>query len=53
MMKPSSWMLSTEGQVVMGPHDHFINGLAAVVASYYNFSLQYPEDASCTLEFIP
>ena len=21
-MKPSAWMLSTEGQVVMGPHEH-------------------------------
>ncbi|XP_067101214.1 uncharacterized protein [Osmerus mordax] len=52
LMKPSTWMLSIEGQVVMGPHDRFINGIAAVFASYYNLNLQYPEDGSCTLEFI-
>ncbi|TDH13437.1 hypothetical protein EPR50_G00033140 [Perca flavescens] len=52
LMKPKTWMLSTEGQVVMGPDDSFINGIAAVFASYYNFNLQYPEDGSCTLEFI-
>lgn len=51
-MEPSSWMLSIEGQVVMGPHDHFLNGIAAVFATYYTFNLQYPEDGLCTLEFI-
>ncbi|KAF1389442.1 hypothetical protein PFLUV_G00073470 [Perca fluviatilis] len=52
VMKPRAWMLSIEGQVVMGPHANFINGIAAVFASYYNFNLQYPEEAACTLEFI-
>ncbi|KAJ8364898.1 hypothetical protein SKAU_G00137290, partial [Synaphobranchus kaupii] len=52
VMKPSAWMLCIEGQVVMGPHDNLINGIAAVFTSYYNFNLQYPEDGSCTLEFI-
>ncbi|KAF1380916.1 hypothetical protein PFLUV_G00169030 [Perca fluviatilis] len=52
LMKSRTWMLSTEGQVVMGPDDSFINGIAAVFASYYNFNLQYPDDGSCTLEFI-
>lgn len=45
-------MLSVEEQVVMGPHDGIINGLAAVFACYYIFNLQYPEDGACTLEFI-
>ncbi|XP_070690655.1 uncharacterized protein [Pempheris klunzingeri] len=52
MMKPRAWMLCIEGQVVMGPHARFINGIAALFASYYSFNLQYPEDGSCTLEFI-
>ncbi|KAG2470476.1 TRPM7 protein, partial [Polypterus senegalus] len=52
MMKPKAWMLSIEGQVVMGPHHDFVNGIATIFASYYNFNLQYPEDASSTLEFI-
>ena len=52
IMKPRAWMLSIEEQVVMGPHDGIINGIAAVLASYYNFNLQYPEDGACTLEFI-
>ncbi|CAL8311020.1 unnamed protein product [Merluccius merluccius] len=42
MMKPSAWMLSVEGEVVMGPYETFMNGIAAVFASYYSFNLQYP-----------
>ncbi|XP_051784743.1 uncharacterized protein LOC114641604 [Erpetoichthys calabaricus] len=52
MMKPKAWMLSIEGQVVMGPHHDFVNGIATIFASYYNLNLQYPDDASSTLEFI-
>lgn len=52
IMKPEGWMLSLEGQVVMGPHNDFTSGLAAMFASYYNFNLKYDEGASCTLEFI-
>jgi len=51
-MKPRAWMLSLEGQVVMGPHLDFTTGLAAFFSSYYNFNLKYAEDAACTLEFI-
>lgn len=48
MMKPIAWMLSIEGEVVMGPQDSFINGIAVVFASYYNLNLQYPDDGSHT-----
>ncbi|KAJ4921062.1 hypothetical protein JOQ06_026033 [Pogonophryne albipinna] len=50
-MKPSGWMLSIEGQVVMGPHPFFLHGVAALFSSYYVFNLEYPV-GSCTLEFI-
>lgn len=47
------WMLSLEGQVVCeGAHPTFITGLAALFASFYNFNLQYQEEAACTLEFV-
>lgn len=45
-------MLDMEQQVVMGPYNKVVNGIAALFASYYNFNLQYPNDSSCTLEFI-
>ena len=51
-MKPESWMLSIEGEVLMGPHTGFMSGLACLVASYYAFGMQYPDGAACTLEFI-
>ncbi|XP_057186044.1 uncharacterized protein LOC130551981 isoform X3 [Triplophysa rosa] len=50
--RPRAWMLSLDGEVVMGPHPDFTTGLCAIFASYYNFNLQYAEDAACTLEFI-
>ncbi|XP_034065666.1 uncharacterized protein LOC117542139 [Gymnodraco acuticeps] len=50
-MKPSGWMLSIEGQVVMGPHPFFLHGVAALFSTYYVFNLKYPV-GSCTLEFI-
>ncbi|KAK5909418.1 hypothetical protein CesoFtcFv8_003350 [Champsocephalus esox] len=50
-MKPSGWMLSTEGQVVMGPHPFLLHGVAALFSSYYVFNFKYPV-GSCTLEFI-
>ncbi|XP_067217734.1 uncharacterized protein [Chanodichthys erythropterus] len=47
------WMLSLEGQVVCeGAQPSFITGLAALFASFYNFNLQYQEEAACTLEFV-
>ncbi|XP_023271360.1 uncharacterized protein LOC111661897 [Seriola lalandi dorsalis] len=52
LMKPRSWMLSIEKNVVMGPHNNILSRLAALFASFYNLNLQYPEDSSCTLEFI-
>ncbi|XP_046691613.1 uncharacterized protein si:dkey-15h8.17 isoform X1 [Silurus meridionalis] len=51
-LTPRAWMLSLEGQVVMGPHPDFTTGLAATFASYYNFNLKYADSGSCTLEFI-
>uniref|UniRef100_A0A3B3RC51 Uncharacterized protein n=1 Tax=Paramormyrops kingsleyae TaxID=1676925 RepID=A0A3B3RC51_9TELE len=47
------WMLSVEGQVVCeGEQPNIVSGLAALFASFYNFNLQYQEEAACTLEFI-
>ncbi|KAL1246666.1 hypothetical protein QQF64_034405, partial [Cirrhinus molitorella] len=52
MMKPSGWLLSIEGHVVMGPHPFFLHGVAAFFSSYYIFNLEYPATGSSTLEFI-
>ncbi|KAL1278505.1 hypothetical protein QQF64_025178 [Cirrhinus molitorella] len=52
MMKPSGWLLSIEGHVVMGPHPFFLHGVAAFFSSYYVFNLEYPAAGSSTLEFI-
>lgn len=52
MMKPSGWLISIEGHVVMGPHPLFLHGVAAFFSSYYVFNLQYPAAGSSTLEFI-
>ncbi len=52
MMKPSGWLLSIEGHVVMGPHLFFLHGVAAFFSSYYVFNLEYPAAGSSTLEFI-
>lgn len=47
------WMLSMEGQVVCeGAQLNFVSGLAALFASFYNFNLQYQEEAACSLEFV-
>ncbi len=47
------WMLSMEGQVVCeGAQPNFVSGLAALFASFYNFNLQYQEEAACSLEFV-
>ncbi|KAI5614408.1 hypothetical protein C0J50_8995, partial [Silurus asotus] len=47
------WMLSMEGQVVCeGEQPNFMSGLAALFALFYNFNLQYQEEAACTLEFV-
>ncbi|CAM4615012.1 unnamed protein product [Leuciscus chuanchicus] len=52
MMKPSKWLISIEGHVVMGPHPFFLHGVAAFFSSYYVFNLEYPAAGSSTLEFI-
>lgn len=52
MMKPSGWLISIEGHVVMGPHPFFLQGVAAFFSSYYVFNLEYPAAGSSTLEFI-
>ncbi|KAK5862906.1 hypothetical protein PBY51_018256 [Eleginops maclovinus] len=52
MMKPSGWLISIEGHVVMGPHPLFLHGVAAFFSSYYVFNIEYPATGSSTLEFI-
>ncbi|KAK7160649.1 hypothetical protein R3I93_008340 [Phoxinus phoxinus] len=52
MMKPSGWLISIEGHVVMSPHPFFLHGVAAFFSSYYVFNLEYPGAGSSTLEFI-
>ncbi|KAK7158533.1 hypothetical protein R3I94_004993 [Phoxinus phoxinus] len=52
MMKPSGWLISIVGHVVMGPHHFFLHGVAAFCSSYYVFNLEYPAAGSSTLEFI-
>lgn len=47
------WKISLEGRIICtGIQPTFITGLAAVFSTYYNFNLQYQEEAACTLEFI-
>ncbi|KAM9494281.1 uncharacterized protein Hap1MRO34_004210 [Clarias gariepinus] len=45
------WMVSIEGHVVT-EGESFLLGLATLFASFYNFNLQYQNEACCTLEFI-
>ncbi|KAJ8369331.1 hypothetical protein SKAU_G00093590 [Synaphobranchus kaupii] len=55
LMTTQKWMLSIEGQVVCEAQSStatFVSGIAAVFASFYNFNLQYQEEAECTLKFI-
>ncbi|GAA6099024.1 uncharacterized protein LOC114840354 isoform X2, partial [Tachysurus ichikawai] len=52
-MTPSKWMLSVDREVVLGPFSEaFVEGLAALIATYYNLNLAYQDDTACTLEFI-
>ncbi|KAL7831298.1 hypothetical protein SRHO_G00308010 [Serrasalmus rhombeus] len=47
------WMVSLEGHIICeGIQPTFLTGLAAVFSTFYNFNLQYQEEAACTLEFI-
>ncbi|KAG1949924.1 hypothetical protein F2P79_011613 [Pimephales promelas] len=47
------WMLSLEGQIICeGIQSTFVTGLASLFSCFYNFNLQYQEEAACTLEFI-
>ncbi|XP_041839467.1 uncharacterized protein LOC121638641 [Melanotaenia boesemani] len=45
------WMVSIEGQVVCEGAS-FVMGLAVVFTCFYNFNLQYQDEAACILEFI-
>lgn len=38
--RPRAWMLSMDGEVVMGPHPDFTTGRSAIFANYYNLHLQ-------------
>ncbi|XP_036416694.1 uncharacterized protein LOC118800543 [Colossoma macropomum] len=52
-MNPERWMLSVEGEIVLGSNSNtFVEGLAALFATYYTFNLEYQEGAASTLEFI-
>ncbi|KAK3526247.1 hypothetical protein QTP70_020389 [Hemibagrus guttatus] len=46
------WMISIETQVICEDQSSFISGLAAVLATYYVFNLEYQEEAARTLEFV-
>ncbi|KAI4899943.1 hypothetical protein NFI96_032087 [Prochilodus magdalenae] len=48
------WMVSIEGRVVLQLSDHsdFTSALAVFFGSYYVFSIEYPEEAATSLEFI-
>ncbi|GAA6073764.1 uncharacterized protein LOC113086880 isoform X1 [Tachysurus ichikawai] len=50
MMKPSGWLISIEGHVVMGPHSFFLHGVAAFFSSYYVFNLAYPAAGSSIIK---
>ncbi|XP_032365428.1 uncharacterized protein LOC116680827 [Etheostoma spectabile] len=43
--------VSVEGQVV-SEGGSFVLGLAVLLSTYYNFNLQYQDQAACSLEFI-
>ncbi|RXN14480.1 hypothetical protein ROHU_009102 [Labeo rohita] len=51
-LSADKWMMSIEGTIVMGPHNNLLNGVAATFSAYYVFNLQYPKEASSTLEFV-
>ncbi|KAL7874351.1 hypothetical protein SRHO_G00053210 [Serrasalmus rhombeus] len=47
------WMVILEGHIICeGIQPTFLTGLGAVFSTFYNFNLQYQEEAACTLEFI-
>ncbi|XP_061914713.1 uncharacterized protein LOC133657419 [Entelurus aequoreus] len=47
------WMISMEGDVICeGVQPSFISGLAALLATYYVFNLEYHEEGARTLEFV-
>ncbi|XP_073722008.1 uncharacterized protein [Misgurnus anguillicaudatus] len=47
------WMLSMEGEIVCeGAQPCFVSGLAALFSLFYNFNLEYQDEAACTLEFV-
>ncbi|XP_035507917.1 uncharacterized protein LOC118320902 [Morone saxatilis] len=52
VLTTTNWMLSIEGQVVVGPHQNIVAGMAVFFSCYYVFNLVYQEEASSTLEFI-
>ncbi|XP_061880238.1 uncharacterized protein LOC133632021 isoform X2 [Entelurus aequoreus] len=47
------WMINMEGDVICeGVQPSFISGLAALLATYYVFNLEYQEEGARTLEFV-
>ncbi|KAL2082774.1 hypothetical protein ACEWY4_022592 [Coilia grayii] len=52
VLRATNWMLSIEGQVIVGPHQNIVAGLAVFFSCYYIFNLVYQEEAVNTLEFI-
>ncbi|XP_061913676.1 uncharacterized protein LOC133656840 isoform X2 [Entelurus aequoreus] len=47
------WMISMEGDVICeGVQPSFISGLAALLATYYVFNLEYQVEGARTLEFV-
>jgi len=52
VLTATNWMLSSEGQVVVGPHQNIVAGMAAFFSCYYVFNLVYQVEASSILEFI-
>ncbi|KAK7896164.1 hypothetical protein WMY93_021489 [Mugilogobius chulae] len=47
------WKVSLEGTIISeGNPANLRTGLATVFSTFYNFNLQYQEEAACTLEFI-
>ncbi|KAK9533075.1 hypothetical protein VZT92_010424 [Zoarces viviparus] len=51
MIPDQRWMVSIEGHVVCEGAS-FVLGFAVVFTWYYNFNLQYQDQAACTLELL-
>ena len=51
-MTASRFMLVIDGKVVHQNITGFIQALSMLFASYFVFNIEYPAEATCTLEFI-